>query len=89
VVCNYKKTFLKDLAELPAKHRKSIEELVFGEIPASEAIPDAVDIKRIQGHAHYFRIRVGDYRIGCEVRERNKVVFYRVKHRKDIYRVFP
>jgi mRNA-degrading endonuclease RelE of RelBE toxin-antitoxin system len=35
------------------------------------------------------RIRMGHYRIGCEIEAGNKITFYRVKDRKDIYRVFP
>lgn len=33
MICLFKKTFLKDLAELPDTHRKKIEKLVFEDIP--------------------------------------------------------
>ena len=36
----------------------------------------------------YYRIRIGDYRIGIKG-EGDVIVLMRVMHRKDIYRVFP
>ncbi|MCA9917044.1 MAG: type II toxin-antitoxin system RelE/ParE family toxin [Anaerolineales bacterium] len=42
----------------------------------------------MQGYESYFRIRLGDYRIGIEV-ENQTVIFVRILHRKDIYRRFP
>ena len=89
MVCLFKKTFLKDLAELPTPQRKNIEKLVFEDIPTTEDIIGLVDIKKIQGYEDFYRIRIGNYRIGCEVQKGNKIIFYRVKHRKDIYRIFP
>jgi mRNA interferase RelE/StbE len=89
LICLYKKTFLKDLLELPMAYRKKIEKMVFEDIPAQKDMPERIDIKKIQGHDGYFRIRIGNYRIGCEIQQGNVVIFYRVKNRKDIYRIFP
>lgn len=89
MICYFKKTFLKDLSEIPTTYRKKIEILVFENIPKLQFITDELDIRKIQGYEHYYRIRVGSYRIGCEIQAGNKIVFYRVKNRKDIYRVFP
>ena len=87
--CLYKKTFLKDLANLPSVSRKRIEKLVFDEIPAYNNIFEDLDIKKMKGYKRYYRIRTGQYRIGCLVEENNKITFYRVKSREDIYKVFP
>jgi mRNA interferase RelE/StbE len=89
VIALYKPTFLKDLVRLPASYRKKIEKLVFTDIPGSDNIFAILDISKIQGHQSYYRIRVGNYRIGCEIEAGNRVIFYRVKDRKDIYKVFP
>jgi mRNA interferase RelE/StbE len=80
---------LRDLAELPATHRKRIERLVFEEFPGMINLSEKIDIRKIQGYGNYYRIRIGDYRIGCEIETGNRITFYRVKNRKDIYRVFP
>jgi len=43
----------------------------------------------MRGYKDYYRIRVGNYRIGCKVDAENSIIFYRVKSRSDIYKVFP
>ena len=89
ITCLYKKAFLKDLAKLPLPYRQQIEELVFEGIPQLDNIFATPNIKRMKGYRDYYRIRVGDYRIGCEVKETKLVIFYRVKSRGDIYKLFP
>ena len=47
------------------------------------------NIKRIRGGAsYYYRIRIGEYRIGIIVIS-TTVIFIRFLHRKDIYKYFP
>ena len=89
IACLYKKTFLKDLANLPPTYRERIEKLVFEEISELENIFCMRDVKKMRGYGDYYRIRVGNYRIGCKVEAENRIVFYRVKSRNDIYKVFP
>jgi len=87
--CGYKKIFLKDLAALPGRYRERIERLVFDEIPASDTLFQDFDIHKMRGFDNYYRIRIGQYRIGCKVISDNGIIFYRVKSRSEIYRVFP
>ena len=57
-------------------------------------VEEAVDIrsipnlKKLSGGGPYFRVRVGDYRIGLRI-EAGTVVFIRALPRGDIYRYFP
>jgi mRNA interferase RelE/StbE len=44
----------------------------------------AGEVKRLTNSTPEFRLRVGDYRILFEI-EGDKVVVYRVRHRKDAY----
>ena len=44
----------------------------------------AGDVKRLTNSTSEFRLRVGDYRILFEI-ESDKVVVYRIRHRKDAY----
>lgn len=89
ISCFYKKSFLKDLAKLPKRYRQHIERLVFEEIPKLDNVFATLDVRKIQGHKSYYRIRVGNYRIGCKVERKNQIVFYRVRSRADIYKLFP
>ncbi|WP_372961269.1 type II toxin-antitoxin system RelE/ParE family toxin [Methanoregula sp.] len=43
----------------------------------------------MKGYEQYYRIRVGQYRIGCKITDDNTIIFYRVKSREEIYRSFP
>jgi len=89
IACFYKKSFLKDLAKLPKRYREQIEKLAFEKIPKLDNIFATLDIKKMKGYQGYYRIRVGDYRIGCKVEEGNRIILYRVRSRADIYKLFP
>jgi mRNA interferase RelE/StbE len=84
----FKKTFLKDLAAVPAQARPQIERFVFEEMPRIESIQAAGRIEKLKGHSGYYKTRFGDYRVGMWI-EGDTVVFERVLHRKEIYRKFP
>lgn len=43
----------------------------------------------MRGCENFYRIRSGNYRIGCKITPDNAIIFYRVKSREEIYRVFP
>lgn len=83
----FKRAFLRDLKKLPADYRARVEAFAF------EAVPDAEDLTTLQcvkiaGYENYFRKRIGPYRIGFKLAG-GVATFYRVLHRRDIYRYFP
>ena len=43
------------------------------------------DVKKLTKHTPEYRLRVGDWRILFEI-EINKIVIYKINHRKDAYR---
>jgi len=88
VKVEYRKRFLKELASIPSPIRAHIESLVFAEIPAIDSITQSGNIEHLKGYKGYYKIRVGDYRIGLKL-EGNTIIFERVMHRKEIYRYFP
>ena len=45
-------------------------------------------IKKLKGFRSYYRIRLGDYRIGLSIEE-TTVDFIRFLPRKDVYKYFP
>ena len=50
---------------------------------------EALQIKKIYGKEHCFRIRVGDYRIIYSIKKRQLIIqIIRIGHRQDIYRFF-
>ena len=46
-------------------------------------------IKKLVGFKDYYRIRIGDYRVGIKLINSNTIRFILVAHRKDIYKLFP
>ncbi len=57
-------------------------------LKAADSLSDLKDVRKIEGYQGYFRIKVGDYRLGMKA-EKNMIELIRFLHRKDIYRRFP
>jgi mRNA interferase RelE/StbE len=58
------------------------------EVQRAETIHQVRNVKKLKGGLTYYRIRIGDYRIGLTV-ENNIATFVRFLHRKEIYDYFP
>ena len=82
------KSFQKDLAAL---HDKGLNKKVATCIEAvmdAKQLSEIKNLKKLTGFEFYYRIRIGNYRIGLKVQE-NEIIFIRILHRKEIYRFFP
>ena len=82
--------FSKDIDKLPldeAGIRAALAELI-ERVEAAETLRGLSGVKKLQGHASAYRLRLGDYRVGIFLVE-GVVEFARVVHRRDIYKVFP
>jgi mRNA interferase RelE/StbE len=58
-------------------------------IEEAASISEIPHIKKIEGYDSFYRIKIGDYRLGMEALSNKEVVLVRFLHRKDIYRYFP
>jgi len=47
------------------------------------------NVKKLTGYKAYYRIRIGNYRIGFEKIDETKIRLLTIAHRKDIYKDFP
>lgn len=84
----YKSSFARDLRELNdaavlAKIQQSIEV-----VKQANNLSEVPGVKKLQGQGSYYRLRVGEYRVGIIV-SGEVVTFVRCLNRKDIYRYFP
>ncbi len=84
----FKSSFLKQLQKLKDKALQDTIYKVIVSVEHASAIEDIPKIKKLAGYSTYYRIRVGDYRIGLNVID-NIVYFVTFDHRKDIYKYFP
>ena len=57
-------------------------------VEQAEQLQDIGQFKKLKGGENYYRIRVGEYRIGLTVAGA-VVTFVRCLSRKEIYRYFP
>jgi len=82
------KAFNRDVDAI--RHPKLLRQLreAVAQIGTVGALSDLPNVTAINGHKNAFRIKLGDYRLGCRLEEPT-VVLARFLHRKEIYRYFP
>jgi mRNA interferase RelE/StbE len=81
-------SFLTDVRKL---RNGKVQRAVAGAIENIEAanlVSEIRSIKRLSGQPDYFRIRIGDWRIGLAIQGAT-VTFVRCLNRREIYRFFP
>jgi len=84
----FEENFEKDLREIKDEKIKEKLKKIIADIKTSSNISEIRNLKKLKEHKSYFRIRIGEYRIGIEI-IKHKVIFTRFLHRKDIYKYFP
>jgi mRNA interferase RelE/StbE len=73
---------VKDLRKIPKDQASRIAD-------ALEDLADGMkgDIKRLTNFTPEYRLRVGDYRVLFEIEDSSRIVVYRVRHRREAYRI--
>ena len=57
-------------------------------VEIAESVSEIKNLKKLKGYKNYFRIRLGDYRIGIQITG-NRIIFAAFDKRADIYKYFP
>lgn len=84
----YAPTFLKDFKRLPKAIQARVKQIAFGEAILHDPFLGG-KTQKLRGYRDYYKIRIGNYRIGLRLDfERRVVEFRRVLHRSQIYRKF-
>lgn len=84
----FKESFLKDLRPVKDKNLLSRVKETIENLEKAEKLEEISNLKKLKGEHGYYRIRVGDYRVGLKI-ESGEVTFVRMLNRKDVYRYFP
>ena len=84
----FRTSFTRDLRRIRERALLRRVQETIEEVEAAESLLDIVHLKKLRAEGHYYRIRLGDYRIGLII-EGDLVSFIRCLHRNDIYRYFP
>ena len=80
--------FRKQLDKVNDRKIRSKLYLVIKDIEEANQLSEIQHLKKLKGHQSYYRIRMGDYRIGISI-EKQKVIFSAFDHRSAIYKYFP
>jgi mRNA interferase RelE/StbE len=84
----FKSGFVKDLRRIKERALGMRVKEVIESIEQASTLQEIANLKQLKGSTGYYRIRVGDYRIGLRV-EGETVILIRFLHRKEVYRYFP
>ena len=83
------KSFDKDIDNIRDKHLLIKLQNVIAIIENAQSLAEIPNVKKIKGYSSYYRIRVGDYRLGFEEISGQGINLIRFLHRKEVYRYFP
>jgi mRNA interferase RelE/StbE len=84
----YKSSFVRDLKKVRDRELKDRIRDAIELTERARSLQEIENIKKLRGGDRYYRIRVGDYRLGLLV-EGDTITFVRCLHRRDVYRYFP
>ena len=85
---SFEASFARDLRGIKDRALLERVEGVIQEIKTASALSEVKHLTKMRGYTTFYRLRLGDYRIGIEVVE-GEAIFVRILHRKEIYRYFP
>jgi mRNA interferase RelE/StbE len=88
VKVEFRDSFAKDLKGVKEKGLLGRVREVIEAVEKADSLVELPNLKKLKGGGNYFRVRVGDYRIGVALGG-DTVVFVRFLNRKDIYKHFP
>ena len=84
----FRDSFAKDLKGVKEKGLLGRVREVIEAVEKADSLAELPNLKKLKSGGNYFRVRVGDYRLGVAL-DGDTVVFVRFLNRKDIYKHFP
>ncbi|MCE6991297.1 type II toxin-antitoxin system RelE/ParE family toxin [Dyadobacter sp. CY323] len=84
------KRFFKELRKCP-KHIRSQAIDLIDTFENAKSIDEISDIRKMAGYKKYYRVRIGDYRVGVKFETTTIKILYvlTVQPRGDFYKTFP
>ena len=89
MIVEFDKSFNKSIIRLKDKSIAQKLEKLIETLESIDTISRAPNLKKLTGFQTYYRIRIGDYRVGIEKINDKTIRLIAVAHRKDIYKIFP
>jgi mRNA interferase RelE/StbE len=85
---SYKPSFYRSLKTITDNSLKEEIEQVINYIKVAQTPKGIPELKKLRGYKKFYRIKIGDYRIGVTI-DNNMVTLATCMHRRDIYKFFP
>jgi mRNA interferase RelE/StbE len=85
---DFAQSFARDLRRLPDTSIRRRVQQAIERIEEASRLTEVPNVEKIQGQSDFYRLRVGDYRLGFRLDEQ-AVVFLRCLHRREVYEKFP
>jgi mRNA interferase RelE/StbE len=87
VKVEFRESFAKDLKGVKDKSLLKRAKEIIEAVEEADSLVVISNLKKLKGGGNYYRMRVGDYRVGITL-ENDVVIFVRFLNRKDIYKYF-
>lgn len=84
----FRKTFEKDLKKIQDKSLLDKIKAAINTLENATSLDEITNLKKLKGNEGYFRVRIGDYRLGLFL-DGETILFVRIIHRREFYRYFP
>ena len=84
----FERSLLKDIKHLQTKTKEELKR-VLAELQEAKSLREVRGCTKLKGYSSYYRIRIGDYRLGLKDLEGGEIALLRFLHRREIYKRFP
>ena len=89
MIVEFDKSFNKSIIRLKDISVAQKLEKLIETLESVDSISKVPNSKKLTGFQVYYRVRIGDYRVGIEKINDKTIRLITVAHRKDIYKIFP
>jgi mRNA interferase RelE/StbE len=86
---SFDRSFSKALGKIKDKTVLNRIEKAILNCEHASTLKEIKNLKKLTGFKAYYRIKIGEYRIGIEYEKPKQLHFITVLHRKNIYNRFP
>ena len=80
--------FEKDAKKIKDRKLAIVVKETIDKLQMCQSLSEIKNLKKMNSQGHYYRIRIGDYRLGLKL-QGNTIYLLRFLHRKEIYKYFP
>ena len=89
MIVEFDKSFDKSLEKISDKSLFPRIERAIINLEKAKSLADIPNLKKLVGFKEYYRVRIGDYRLGFEKLSNTTIRLIIIANRKDIYKLFP